>query len=209
MLLQNSKANELVDLEGGFFRCRATGQQNAKLDVDVKSICSQIGTRNQQSTPVGNCELGMKGAMAPPRVADVRSIFVTGRGSSLATAGTGGLILKESTRQPAEGMSCPAFRHGPIEMIGEHVLVLVLAGEARVASLHRRLAEDIRRGGGKVALIEAGETVPDVFRLPPVPEALLPLVEILPVQMLSLALAARDGREAGRFERATKITTAD
>ena len=38
---------------------------------------------------------------------------------------------------------------------------------------------------------------------------LLPLVEILPVQMLSLALAARNGREAGRFERATKITTAE
>ena len=148
-------------------------------------------------------------ATLAPQVADVRSIFVTGRGSSLATAGTGGLILKESTRQPAEGMSCPAFRHGPIEMIGEHVLVLVLAGEARVAPLHRRLAEDIRRDGGKVALIEAGETVAAVYRIPPVSEALLPLVEILPVQMLSLALAARDGREAGRFVRATKITTAD
>jgi glucosamine--fructose-6-phosphate aminotransferase (isomerizing) len=45
-----------------------------------------------------------------------------------------------------------------------------------------------------------------VFRLPRTSPALQPIVEILPVQMLSLALAARDGREAGRFERASKVT---
>ena len=40
-----------------------------------------------------------------------------------------------------------------------------------------------------------------------VPGSLLPLMEILPVQMLSLALATLAGREPGRFERATKVTT--
>jgi glucosamine--fructose-6-phosphate aminotransferase (isomerizing) len=45
-----------------------------------------------------------------------------------------------------------------------------------------------------------------MFRLPRTSPALQPIVEILPVQMLSLALAARDGREAGRFERASKVT---
>lgn len=142
-------------------------------------------------------------------VAGVRSIFVTGRGRSLATAWTGGLILKEATRQPAEGMSCAAFRHGPLEMIGDDVLVLVLAGDARTEPLHRRLVADIIGGGGRAELIAATGISADVFRLPAVPAALLPFVEILPVQMLSLALAARDGREAGRFERAAKITVAE
>jgi glucosamine--fructose-6-phosphate aminotransferase (isomerizing) len=36
--------------------------------------------------------------------------------------------------------------------------------------------------------------------------AVRPLIEILPVQMISLAMAALHGREAGRFERATKVT---
>lgn len=142
-------------------------------------------------------------------VAGVRSVFVTGRGISLATAWTGGLILKEATRQPAEGMSCAAFRHGPFEMISEELLVLVLAGEPRVEPRHRRLVADIRRAGGQAALLAVNEASAEAFRLPAVPVPLLPLVEILPVQMLSLALAARDGREAGRFERATKITTAE
>ncbi len=139
----------------------------------------------------------------------VRSIFVTGRARSLATAWTGGLILKESTRQHAEGMSCAAFRHGPLEMIGDDVLVLVLAGAAHTEALHRRLVADIVGGGGRAELIATTDVSTDVFCLPVVPAPLLPLVEILPVQMLSLALAARDGREAGRFERATKITTAE
>lgn len=144
-----------------------------------------------------------------PEVAGLECVFVTGRGVSLATAWTGGLILKESTRRPAEGMSSAAFRHGPLETIGERILVLVLAGTAPLAPLHHRLVRDIIRGGGRAALLAEHEATAEVFRLPVVPPALLPLVEILPVQMLSLALAARDGREAGRFRHATKVTTAD
>lgn len=144
-----------------------------------------------------------------PLVAGVTSVFVTGRGASLATAGAGGLILKESTRQPAEGMSCAAFRHGPLEMVNEHVLVVVFSGDARVEPLHRRLAADVSASGGKVAFVSATAPSAAALRLPAVAEGLRPLVEILPVQMLSLAVAARDGREAGRFERASKITTVE
>lgn len=137
----------------------------------------------------------------------IQSVFVTGRGESLATAGTAGLILKESTHHPAEGMSCAAFRHGPLEMAGERVLVLVFAGDERMASRNRRLVEDITRGGGRAVLAATQGASANVFRLPETRFAIQPIVEILPVQMLSLSLAARDGREAGRFVRASKITT--
>ena len=142
-----------------------------------------------------------------PLLNGVTIIFVTGRGDALAAAGTGGLILKESTRQHAEGMSAAAFRHGPLEMAGGNVLVLIFEGDETVAPLHRRLAEDIVRGGGRAVLIGPETSAHAVFRLPDVPAAVRPIVEILPVQMLSLAIAARDGFEAGRFERASKITS--
>jgi glucosamine--fructose-6-phosphate aminotransferase (isomerizing) len=139
----------------------------------------------------------------------VQSIFITGRGESLATTGTGGLILKESARYPAEGMSCASFRHGPMEILGPGVLLLVFAGNT--PGLNRRLFEDARGAGGRVVFINSRSphqpsgsiTIPRVNRM------LRPLVEILPVQMLSLALAARQGREAGRFERAAKVTTVE
>lgn len=141
-----------------------------------------------------------------PLLSGIRDVFVTGRGDSLATAGTGGLILKESTRQHAEGMSAAAFRHGPMEMAGQSVLVLIFEGDETIAPLHRRLADDIVRGGGRAVLIGSKTAGPEVFRLAAVPRAVQPILEILPVQMISIALAARDGFEAGRFERASKIT---
>lgn len=141
-----------------------------------------------------------------PLLVGVTSVFLTGRGDSLATAGTGGLILKESTRQHAEGMSAAAFRHGPLEMAGAKVLVLIFEGDEATTVLHRRLAEDIVRGGGRALLIGGRESTVKAFQLPSVPAGVRPIVEILPVQMLSLAMAARDGFEAGKFERASKIT---
>jgi hypothetical protein len=35
------------------------------------------------------------------------------------------------------------------------------------------------------------------------------MLEVLPAQMITLALAAQAGREAGRFELATKVTTTE
>ncbi|MBN2507866.1 MAG: SIS domain-containing protein [Verrucomicrobia bacterium] len=144
-----------------------------------------------------------------PWTEGIQSVFVTGRGESLATAGTAGLILKESTRRHAEGMSGAAFRHGPLEMAGPRALVLVYAGDERVSRLNRRLAEDVNRHGGRAAVVADDVASGPVFTLPPTAPALRPITEILPAQMLSIALAARDGREAGRFERASKITTTE
>jgi glucosamine--fructose-6-phosphate aminotransferase (isomerizing) len=120
----------------------------------------------------------------------IQRIFVTGRGPSLATAQTGGLIIKESTRYAAEGMSCPALRHGPFESLGPQVLVLICEGDPRTAELNRSLARDVETTGATVVLLTSRSII----------------LEMLPVQMLTLALAANLGREAGRFEKAAKVT---
>src|SRR6202030_1268631 len=95
----------------------------------------------------------------------IRHVFVAGRGASLATAGTGGLILKESAHFPAEGMSAAAFRHGPFEMLGPHIFLLVFSGDGISSQLNRRLVDDVCSAGGRAALVsEDGEE--EVFRLP-------------------------------------------
>jgi glucosamine--fructose-6-phosphate aminotransferase (isomerizing) len=134
-----------------------------------------------------------------------RHFFYLGRGDSLAAAGTAGLITKESTHLHAEGMSAAAFRHGPMEMVDGAVFALVFAGDPATGALNARLAEDIRRAGGR-AVLAGEEAEAGAFRLPRVPPAVRPIVEILPVEMITLALAAAHGREAGRFERASKVT---
>ena len=138
----------------------------------------------------------------------VRHLFLVGRGASLAAVGTGALIVKESDHFHAEGMSSAAFRHGPFEMLSEETFVLVFAGDAKTRELNFRLWQDIREKNGKAETVgETGSGLP--YCLPAVPTSLLPILEILPVQMITLALAATGGREAGRFELASKITTVE
>lgn len=142
------------------------------------------------------------------RLAGVRDVFVAGRGDSLAAAGSGGLVIKESTHVHGEGMSCPAFRHGPMEMLSPETFVLVLEGSGPSAALNRRLYEEVLAEGAPAGLVSA--SAPEaVFRLPPAGERARPLLEILPVQMLTLALASLRGHEAGKFSRLTKVTTTE
>ncbi|MBC8011193.1 MAG: SIS domain-containing protein [Burkholderiales bacterium] len=138
-------------------------------------------------------------------LAPARSLFLTGRGASLAAVGAGALILKESTRMHAEGMSAPSFRHGPLEMCGPHLAVFAYEGDVATVALNRLLVADVRAAGGVAALVgPSAESA--ALRLPVVESPLRPLFEMPPAQMISLALAARQGREPGRFERATKVT---
>lgn len=136
---------------------------------------------------------------------NLKHLFLTGRGTSLAAVATGAIILKESTRLQAEGLSTPEFRHGIFELIGPGLYALVFAGDPATAPLNEAIVRDVRRMGGRAVLI--GETAdPGPFRLPAAPERLRPMLEMLPVQMLTLALAALAGHVPGNFERASKIT---
>jgi glucosamine--fructose-6-phosphate aminotransferase (isomerizing) len=139
---------------------------------------------------------------------NTRHLILAGRGGSLASAGTGGLIVKEAARFHAEGMSAAAFRHGPIEMVSEGLFLLVFEGAERTAGLNRKLVSDVIEMGGSAQLVSHSNRH-EVFRIPAVCEVLQPILEILPVQMISLALAAQKGREAGAFTLASKITVAE
>src|SRR5579862_835687 len=135
----------------------------------------------------------------------VRDLFFLGRGSSLAAAMDSGLTIKESTRFHSEGMSSAAFRHGPFELVGPQIFALVYAGDPQVERLNRGLVDDIRRAGGRAFLCGPHSDL-EALRLPAVAPALRPILEILPAQMISLALAALTGVEAGKFRKATKVT---
>jgi glucosamine--fructose-6-phosphate aminotransferase (isomerizing) len=136
----------------------------------------------------------------------VRHLFIVGRGTSMAAAYTGPLTIKEADHFHAEGMSCAAFRHGPMEMLNPEVFVLVYGGDARTRRLNERLFREIQDLGAKAVLCSPDSDYAPAC-IPASPESVRPILEILPVQMITLALAALDGREAGRFERATKITS--
>ena len=137
-----------------------------------------------------------------------RDLFLVGRGGSLAAAGTGGLIIKESTHRHSEGMSSAALRHGPFEMLSQEMVVLVFEGDETTRTLNVRLVGDVRQSGGRAELIGQNARLSSL-RIPDAPQSVLPILEILPVEMVTLALAAQAGREAGRFTLGSKVTVAE
>lgn len=136
----------------------------------------------------------------------VKYLALTGRGASLAATGTGSLIIKEAAQFPAEGMSCAAFRHGPMELLSPEVFVLVYEGTGPTRKLNANLVADIRKAGARAELITTGEGNPSLAYLPSVPDELLPLMEILPAQLTSIALAVLNNHSPGILERTAKIT---
>jgi hypothetical protein len=84
----------------------------------------------------------------------------------------------------------------------------VFEGDENVRELARRLLNDVLATGARAAL--CGMSVRDgPFALPAAPESMRPILELLPPQMISLALAWHQGREPGKFERITKVTTVE
>ncbi len=83
-----------------------------------------------------------------------------------------------------------------------------LAGSTQTSALNRDLALEILAHGGNVIWIDS---VPDpeipTILYPKISGRVRPLVEILPIQMLTLVMAKRKGRQAGQFRYVSKVTS--
>ena len=135
-----------------------------------------------------------------------RHLYYLGRGPSLAAAETGRLIVTESAKFLSQSMSAGAFRHGPLELADETLVTLIFAGPSKTRDLNLSLARDILRYGGKAFWVDdrPADGVP-LIRIPKAPEIARPIVEILPLQLLSLALAEQNGVIPGEFRNIGKV----
>jgi len=141
------------------------------------------------------------------RIPDTAKLVITGRGISLASAKTAGLILKESAKVAAQGLSSAQFRHGPLELADPTLVLLVFEGADEAIPLNRKLVRDAAEFGAHAFLVTSsgGDGLP-VIECPSAEGVGLPIAEILPIQMLSIVLARRNGFEPGAFRHSGKIT---
>lgn len=137
----------------------------------------------------------------------VQDLVILGRGASMAAVWNGSLINKEAAKCPYEGLNAADFRHGPLELVSSRLTVIIFEGAEHTARLNRDLALDVTRYGGHVLWIahELDPALPTLL-LPAVSDLARSLVEILPMQMLSIVLAQRKGIEPGIFRYVGKIT---
>jgi glucosamine--fructose-6-phosphate aminotransferase (isomerizing) len=129
-----------------------------------------------------------------------------GRGVHYAIAREGALKLKETSYAHAEGYPAGELKHGPNALVDEHLPVVVLAtcDKRDPDSLLRYqrtldvMKEVKSRRGRLVAVATEGDAevagvADDVFYVPPAPELLLPIVEVIPLQLFAYHVATKKG----------------
>jgi glutamine---fructose-6-phosphate transaminase (isomerizing) len=134
-------------------------------------------------------------------------LFLLGRGATLASVWAGALVLKESAKINAEGLSAGQFRHGPLELADARVTTLIFDGEGPGAALNRKLAAELRGFG--VRAISASAEADAGLRLPAASGEGLPIAAMLAIQLLSLSVAERTGFVPGQFRNAGKVTATE
>ena len=139
-----------------------------------------------------------------------RTIVALGRGTGLAAAEMAALTLEEAAGQAAIALPTAEFRHGPLEIVGPDVAVILFALEPATATLDRAFAAELAAAGAAVLLVgPAGAAEPGVETIAVGgPRGILaPAVAVIPVQLLARRLANARGRHPGELTRASKVTT--
>jgi glucosamine--fructose-6-phosphate aminotransferase (isomerizing) len=134
-----------------------------------------------------------------------------GRGIHYAIAREGALKLKEASYIHAEGYPVGELKHGPNALVSDTVPLVVIATVDRAlkASVLRYkktlgLLRDMKAQGAKViAIANAGDTqvaglVADFVAVQPTNEYLLPIAEVVPLQLFAYFMALEHGVNVDR-----------
>jgi len=145
-----------------------------------------------------------------------------GRGIHYPIALEGALKLKEISYIHAEGYPSGEMKHGPNALIDENLPVVVLAtrDEADRASmtLYEKSVSNIKevkaRDGIVISLVTAGdrlarEASDHLIELPPAPELLSVMLEIVPLQLLAYHIAVRRGCDVDQPRNLAKSVTVE
>ena len=145
-----------------------------------------------------------------------------GRGIHYPIALEGALKLKEISYIHAEGYPAGEMKHGPNALIDENLPVVVLAtrddSDPESVTRYEKSVSNIQevkaRDGIVISIATendrlAREASDHVIELPPAPEILAPLLEIIPLQLLAYHIAVRRGCDVDQPRNLAKSVTVE
>jgi glucosamine--fructose-6-phosphate aminotransferase (isomerizing) len=134
-----------------------------------------------------------------------------GRGVHYAIAREGALKLKEISYAHAEGYPAGELKHGPNALVDEHLPVVVLATcdkrDPDSVLRYRRTLEvmkEVKSRRGRLVTVategdqEVAGVADDLFFVPAAPELLLPIIEVIPLQLFAYHVATKKGYNVDR-----------
>jgi glutamine---fructose-6-phosphate transaminase (isomerizing) len=145
-----------------------------------------------------------------------------GRGIHFPMALEGALKLKEISYIHAEGYPAGEMKHGPNALIDENLHAVVLATRDFSSEASRQLYEktlsniqEVKAREGKVIAVacegdeEVVKTADHVIAIPTTHELLLPILEVVPLQLLAYHIAVRRGCDVDQPRNLAKSVTVE
>lgn len=146
---------------------------------------------------------------------DARNFLYLGRGFNFPVALEGALKLKEISYIHAEGYPAAEMKHGPIALIDEEMPVVVIAtNSAHYEKVVSNIQEVKARKGKIIAVVSEGNTTiksmaDHVIEVPATDESLSPLINTVPLQLLSYHIAVLRGCNVDQPRNLAKSVTVE
>lgn len=146
---------------------------------------------------------------------NVNNALYLGRGYSFPVALEGALKLKEISYIHAEGYPAAEMKHGPIALIDEEMPVFVIATKGTSYEKVVSNIQEVKARKGKIiAIVTEGDTqvkemADYTIEIPETDEILVPLVSVVPLQLLSYHIAVMRGCNVDQPRNLAKSVTVE
>ncbi|HEX5167929.1 MAG TPA: glutamine--fructose-6-phosphate transaminase (isomerizing) [Cyclobacteriaceae bacterium] len=146
---------------------------------------------------------------------NVPNFLYLGRGYNFPVALEGALKLKEISYIHAEGYPAAEMKHGPIALIDQEMPVAFIATkDSSYEKIVSNIQEVKARKGRVISVVTEGdELIPRMsefaIEVPAVHEALMPMVSVIPLQLLSYHIAVMRGCNVDQPRNLAKSVTVE
>ena len=146
---------------------------------------------------------------------DARNALYLGRGFNFPVALEGALKLKEISYIHAEGYPAAEMKHGPIALIDEDMPVFFIATRDNTYTKIISNIEEVRSRKGRVIAIasegdrEVGRLAEHVIYIPQASGPVMPLLTVIPLQLLAYHIATLRGCNVDRPRNLAKSVTVE
>ena len=149
------------------------------------------------------------------KTANASSFLYLGRGYNFPVALEGALKLKEISYIHAEGYPAAEMKHGPIALVDENLPVIFVA---TMDSYHEKVVSNIQeikaRKGKLIAVVTEGDQsiltlTEDIIQVPAADEIIAPILNVIPLQLLSYYIGISRGIDVDRPRNLAKSVTVE
>jgi glucosamine--fructose-6-phosphate aminotransferase (isomerizing) len=146
---------------------------------------------------------------------NARNFLYLGRGYSFPVALEGALKLKEISYIHAEGYPAAEMKHGPIALIDEEMPVVFIATKgASYEKVVSNIQEVKARKGKIIAIVTEGDSIvknmaDHIIEIPETDDILVPLISVVPLQLLSYHIAVLRGCNVDQPRNLAKSVTVE